>query len=778
MKKYWRLLLLLVPVLLVVLWCVLNPASGKDPGPDTQPAQAHVHEFDDWAVLEEENCSRGMLMIRQCLYCDYTEQMEEGAPNPIAHRYGPWEVLQNASCASPEYSVCFCEFCGEAIEKETAPPNGNHEYSEWMHLQEPNCGSGEVHMRYCYGCSQEETKTVGGPVGEHEYVTTVVCKLGCMQDEIVERSCLVCGSANRAVNQMAQGHNMKNGKCTVCGRGYSQNLEISEDGMLTGIGSCTDTDIIVPEGTRIVGGYAFQGNTSIQTVMLPDSTEMILQSAFEGCTSLTKVVYPEDVNLPDGSGSSSQFARCTGLTSILIPIPSSGSGGMAGLADSVYRGCTGLLRIEFAESDVPFYSMGAFSGCSSVEELTIPGNFRYLGLGEFGSCKGLKTLTLEEGVETLAFECFYGCKSLQAVYLPASLTTIGPKTFEGCVSLTDIYYAGTEEMWQQVTKGDRWDKGCGEITVHFGGHAHEYKNWKVIQKKTCTLDEIRSATCSCGKTATEVAQAADGHQVINGKCTVCGKTESKGLALTLTGDGSGYVVTGIGSCKDTDIIIPAAYKGLPVTEVKEHAFMSNDKICSVTLPDSVETLGEYAFAFCDNLRSVTLSAGLKEVGSGAFSHCPLLEHIDFNGCTVLGEWMFSGSKGLRTLVIPGNIREIPNGAFASNCNLKSVILEDGVEIIDVYAFNNCFSLRTVTCTDSIHTIINPFGYCWSLHTLYAGNAIPYLPDTSFNLNQIYYAGTVAQWEAQASKVYGLFLSTYTVHCADGNLVVEKDALKV
>ena len=82
--------------------------------------------------------------------------------------------------------------------------------------------------------------------------------------------------------------------------------------------------------------------------------------------------------------------------------------------------------------------------------------------------------------------------------------------------------------------------------------------------------------------------------------------ESEGLAFTLSDDESYYIVSGIGDCKDTDIVIPNKYKNLPVTEIGARAFYDCPSLTSVIIPDSVTTIGAGAFSFCKSLTSVTI----------------------------------------------------------------------------------------------------------------------------------------------------------------------------
>ena len=72
----------------------------------------------------------------------------------------------------------------------------------------------------------------------------------------------------------------------------------------------------------------------------------------------------------------------------------------------------------------------------------------------------------------------------------------------------------------------------------------------------------------------ETIEAA--HNYVKGECTECGafsnSRTSKGLAYELNSDGSGYILVGIGDCKDTEIYVPEQVYGRPVITVKADAF--------------------------------------------------------------------------------------------------------------------------------------------------------------------------------------------------------------
>lgn len=81
---------------------------------------------------------------------------------------------------------------------------------------------------------------------------------------------------------------------------------------------------------------------------------------------------------------------------------------------------------------------------------------------------------------------------------------------------------------------------------------------------------------------------------------------SKGLDFQLSDDGESYSVTGIGTCTDTDVVIPTTYKGKSVTSIDKKAFEGCTALTSITVPNSVTSIGYATFSGCSSLESMTL----------------------------------------------------------------------------------------------------------------------------------------------------------------------------
>ena len=137
---------------------------------------------------------------------------------------------------------------------------------------------------------------------------------------------------------------------------------------------------------------------------------------------------------------------------------------------------------------------------------------------------------------------------------------------------------------------------------------------------TCTETGLtKGKHCSaCGEVL--VAQEiipAKGHDDQNndGICDICTtKFASIGLVYTLSDDGTYYSVSGIGNCKDTDIVIPLMHNGLPVKEIADEAFHHCYRLTSVVIFDSVTSIGDQAFYYCSSLTSVVIPDSVTSIG--------------------------------------------------------------------------------------------------------------------------------------------------------------------
>lgn len=94
------------------------------------------------------------------------------------------------------------------------------------------------------------------------------------------------------------------------------NMLYSKDGKKLVYGLKKYSDIVVPEGTEVLGAASFY-STSIQNITLPNSLKVIEGSAFDACSNIQKIEIPSSIESIDGSA----FSRCNNLNQIIINKP-------------------------------------------------------------------------------------------------------------------------------------------------------------------------------------------------------------------------------------------------------------------------------------------------------------------------------------------------------------------------------------------------------------------------------------------------------------------------
>ena len=145
--------------------------------------------------------------------------------------------------------------------------------------------------------------------------------------------------------------------------------------------------------------------------------------------------------------------------------------------------------------------------------------------------------------------------------------------------------------------------------------------------------------------------AANNHidSVVEGVCDRCGfDLHQDDFTFTLNDDGQSYSVTGIGTCTETDIVIPNTYKGLPVTSIGKSAFEGCTNLETLIIWGDIETFGDNCFKNCTSLEEVSIPSSTEIIGKSAFENC----------------------SNIASIVIPASVTYIHPDAFLShNANL-------------------------------------------------------------------------------------------------------------
>ena len=138
-----------------------------------------------------------------------------------------------------------------------------------------------------------------------------------------------------------------------------------------------------------------------------------------------------------------------------------------------------------------------------------------------------------------------------------------------------------------------------------------------------------------------------------------------------------------------------------VTSIKEGAF-SLSAIESISLPESLNSLGKVAFKDCHNLKEVTIPSSIQTINYGTFMNCSSLTEIHLsNGLRKIQHNVFSGCVLLKEIFIPKSVSEVEENAFAS----VGTISEDPVSSVKVS--DASLLLEAVTVPSTWNENFNP-----------------------------------------------------------------------
>jgi len=236
------------------------------------------------------------------------------------------------------------------------------------------------------------------------------------------------------------------------------------------------------------------------------------------------------------------------------------------------------------------------------------------------------------GLTSIGFRAFYGCSSLTSITIPSSVTSIGDQSFMYCKGFTSLN----------------------------------------LPDNLTSIGNVAFEDCS-GLTSVNIP----------GKVTAIGWFAFAG-------------------CRLTSVFIPDS-----VTAIGSGAFCCDNSITSIKVGEGnkyfdsrnncnaiIETATNKLIAACKNS---FIPDGIKTIGGNAFCNCIDLSSITIpNSVTSIGEEAFAGT-GLTFISIPNSVEKIVSEAFYGCENLTNVIIGNGVTSIGSRAFKHCSSLTDVYC---------------------------------------------------------------------------------
>ncbi len=342
---------------------------------------------------------------------------------------------------------------------------------------------------------------------------------------------------------------------------------------------------------------------------------------------------------------------CTaGSLSTLIDDTSISSLTITGTIDArdfqfIAKNLSSLETLDLSNAEVVAYSDAKsplFMSITSYDSQAIPAT-AFMG-------KKLRNVTLPEGLTKIGTAAFAGCQNLESITLPSNLETIEPYAFSACNSLSSVIIPAT---LQELGEG-------------------AFSRCKCLEAVTINPDD----SFTVGKDAFQ-------------DCT----------ALSSLNLGSNVTAIGPGAFSGcTSLTTPTINSNSNLTTISEAAFASSGvEEIALNRCNSLTSIGMWAFANTP-LNSVTLPESLESLGDGAFYYNLDMEQIDIPaGITSLSNYLLAGNNAIdMDQPVKDGVTSIGDYAFYNWDQIREFTFPESVEFVGTMAMAGQSSLERVT----------------------------------------------------------------------------------
>jgi len=229
--------------------------------------------------------------------------------------------------------------------------------------------------------------------------------------------------------------NTETGELTICGSGEMYDYEWSSSPFQN---NSNIISVTVNSGVTDVSNYAFYNCTGLTSIKLPESVKAIGKGAFYNCTSLSNLSLPNGI-VSIGVSAFSNTAYYNNEDNWEKYTNDDYEDQEVLYIDNyLIRTKSSFLGSYEIKAGTRIIANSAFSGSKYLTELDIPNSVVIIGDDAFSQCEGLSDISIPNSVISIGKEAFYGCNTFKNVTVPGSVKSIGRAAFINCLGLESV----------------------------------------------------------------------------------------------------------------------------------------------------------------------------------------------------------------------------------------------------------------------------------------------------------------------------------------------------